>query len=134
MLNNNIVNSKKKARKKSEFVIVPKEDMEFFGKMIMLKQISYSKLLDKIKEIHPEIKTKRPETLRYYMITNHFVLNEKSLDNINFNVEKTKLVQKKRDKIIESLMEKLLTEEDFLKRLFEIPFVKDKIKEIIKEK
>lgn len=128
------LSGKRKTRKKSEFTVVDKEEMEFYGKMIMLKQISYNKLLERIKEDYPDIKTKRPETLRYFMITNHFVLNEKSLDNINLNVEKTKLVQKKREKILESLMEKMLKEEEFLDKLFEIPFVKRKIQDICKEK
>jgi len=133
MLDTNKITKRKRTKKKSEFIIVPKKDMQFFGKMLMLKQISYSKLLDKIKEEYPNIKTNRFETLRYFMITNHYVLNEKSLENININVEKSKLIQKKRDRIIESLMERLLTDDVFLKTFFDNEIVQQKIKEICKE-
>lgn len=138
MLDTSSIKNKKnnknyKSKKKSEFTIIPKEQMEFFGKMIMLKQISYKKLLEKIKEDFNEINTKRPETLRYFMITNHYVLNQKSLDNINFNIEKSKMIQKKRKNIIESLMEQILIDDDFLNALFSNEIVVNKIKDLLKD-
>ena len=53
--------------------------------------------------------------------------------DINFNIEKSKMIQKKRKNIIESLLERILEDEDFLNKLFSNKIVKEKIIDILKD-
>lgn len=123
-----------KRNKKSIFHIVPDKDMEVYGKMITLKQVSYDGLLKKLQKQYKELeKIKTSSSLRYYMITKKFVLNEKAYESINRNVEKTALAQNKQKRVINALKKNIFENEEFIIELFNNPLVKKQIIKIMKE-
>jgi len=117
--------------------------MEKYGNMIMMKKISYSQLYKHLSEEFSELLGMTTESLRRFMILKKFVLNETSFIKINKQIQKQNMSRYKREitianikkDILENgeLQKILLSDTDFINKLFSKNVVKKKILELIIE-
>ena len=73
--------------------------------------MSYERAFEKIKDYYqeeiPEIKNKKWQGFRYFLITRKIVHNPKSLESIQKGISKSSFAQSRRERIIKDVLEEL---------------------------
>ena len=127
------VNFKRKI-KTSIFSQIDKDILNNISEHIMRKEMSYRVALDKLKKLYPEIeelKNKRHESLRYFLIKHKYVINEKALKTIHKSISNSEFAKNKRDRIISDVINEIFSNEEYINTLLSHPLFKEKVLSII---